>query len=90
MRKQNKIISGVIAGAVILAALVLSGNNDTTLTANVTTLTVSGQGTAADYIDVDGAGFTAQCLRVTGKYIRVHNIIIEGCASHGAQITGSM
>lgn len=91
MTKQNKIISG-IAGTVVLAAIVFSGSlivtNDITLTANYTTVTISGSGTALDWLDVDGAGFTAQCIKVQGKYIRVHNFIVEGCKSHAIFITG--
>lgn len=92
MSKTNKFISISALVAAIIAGVVFAGNKtilvDTVLDANYNTLTISGSGSAADPLEVDGNGKIVKCLKITGQYIEVYNLIVEGCASHGVLVSG--
>lgn len=92
MKKSTILGFAVTSTALAIIALATLGNlnivSDTTLTGNYSTVTISGVGSAENYVEVDGGGFTVQCLRLSGKYIKATNFIVTGCSSHGVLITG--
>lgn len=92
MKKSTILGFAITSTALAVIALATLRNitliNDTVITENYNTITISGNGTTMDWIDVDGAGFTAQCIKATGQYIRVHGFIVEGCPSHAIKVTG--
>jgi hypothetical protein len=94
MNNQNNIYK-IIGAAVVAAALLILGtgqnetiSTDSTLQGYFATVTISGNGTPDNYIDVEGNGATIKCLRITGNYIRVSNVNVTGCSSHGVLIAG--
>lgn len=90
--RTRSLIAISILIATAIAGAIFSGNKtitvDTVLDANYNTLTISGSGSAADPLEVDGNGKIAKCLRITGQYIEVYNLIVDGCASHGVLVSG--
>ena len=54
--------------------------NDILVTGDIQgTLYVSKVGSEFDPVDVDGHGFSVQCIAITGSYTRVHGFVVTGC-----------
>lgn len=92
---NRKFIAGIIGTLVIAAAAIIIGTGqnatitvDTILRGNFGTVRVTGSGTPDDYIEVIGDGATIRCLQLSGAYIRVTNVTVTGCQSHGVLMTG--
>lgn len=83
-------------GAVILAVVAVvigSGENktilaDSELNGYFGVVTVSGSGTADNWLDVDASGATMKQLKISGNYIHVTGGDVSGGSSHGVLITG--
>lgn len=85
-----KVVTPTAIGATPTATLVALTENDTVLTANIEgTYLIEQSGTRLDPLIVDGNGFTAQCIKVTGNYVMVRNFIVENCKSHAILVLGS-
>ncbi|MBI5823767.1 MAG: right-handed parallel beta-helix repeat-containing protein [Chloroflexi bacterium] len=64
--------------------------NDMMLSENVAgTYLIEQSGTKSDPVVIDGNGFTAQCVKVTGSHVTVKNFIVEDCESHAILILGN-
>lgn len=75
----------------IVLLFALSGfkaNNDVSLSGYYTNLTFSQSGTKADPIIVTGNGAHIQCLKITGNWVFVSNVVAELCQNDGVLITG--
>ncbi len=92
MNKKN-IIAGAVVSVLIAALVIGNGENktifvDSDLSGSFGVVTVSGSGTADDWLDVDASGATMKQLRLSGNYIHVTGGDVSGGSSHGVLITG--
>lgn len=92
----KNIITGIILFSLLFGLNFSSVGNgqsititkDESLSGFYNTITISGNGTPDNWIEVEGNNSVAKCLRITGQYITIKNIIVSGCSSHGVLITG--
>lgn len=71
--------------------LTLSGfrvNNDIVLSGSYTNLIISQSGSKSDPIIVTGNNSHIQCLKITGSWVYVSNVVAQWCQTDGVLITG--
>lgn len=78
----------LIAIIILLTMTGFRTDNDISLSGYYTNLTLSKSGTKADPIIVTGNGAHVQCLKITGNWVYVSNIVAEKCQKDGVLITG--
>lgn len=92
MTKQT--INQIIGTLVVIALLVIGSGESKTITADselqgsFNVVTISGSGTADNWLTVDASKATMKQLKVTGSFIHVAGGDVSGGSSHGVYITG--
>lgn len=85
----------ILMGVALLVAVLVIGNGenktilaDSTLSGSFGVVTISGSGTADDWLDVDASAATMKQIKLSGNYIHVTGGDVSGGSSHGVLITG--
>jgi hypothetical protein len=91
--KNKKVVSGILSAALAVAVMIGLGQNatvkqDTELSGPFGLVTISGSGTAEDWLEVNASAATMRQLRISGNYIHVSGGEVSNGESHGVLITG--
>lgn len=74
--------------ALLFAMSGFRANNDISLSGNYENLTISLSGTSADPVIVTGNGANIKCLKITGNWVYVSDVVAQWCQTDGVLITG--